>query len=264
MTWTPSTIRGTVLREKLASGATAIGTFLNLGSALSAEACAIAGYDWLLIDLEHGGGSESSVVGQIHAAAAHNVPVLVRVESLERMRSGRVLDLGANGIMFPQVTNVDDARRAVQNLRYFPRGQRGTANYNRLCGFGQHSEVLETTEEALLGIIQIETEGALADAELIAAIDGVDVLFVGPVDLTRSLGIAGRTSSPIFLRALDDVVKACVANGKTAGVIVNDPSDVGRFRALGFTFIAVGSDSSMLARTAALTMQMHDQDGETA
>lgn len=261
MTWTPSTIRGNRLREKLASGSTVVGTFLNLGSALAAEACAIAGYDWLLIDLEHGGGGESSVLGQIHAAAAHDVPVLVRVESLERMRAGRVLDLGANGIMFPQVAGAEDARRAVGNLRYFPRGQRGTANYNRLCGFGQHPEVLDNTEDAILGVIQIETEGALSEANEIAAIDGVDVLFVGPVDLTRSLGIAGQTSSPIFVQALDDVVNACATQGKAAGVIVNDPTQIERFRSLGFTFIAVGSDSSMLARTAAQTVHAHAQDG---
>ena len=114
-----------------------------MGSPVAAEAMAIAGFDWLLIDLEHGSRGEEGLLSQLLAAAVHDVPVIVRVETTDRIRTGRVLDLGANGIMFPRVDNGEQATRAASNLRYPPNGQRGVATYNRSCGFGSHPEVLE-------------------------------------------------------------------------------------------------------------------------
>src|SRR3712207_3176722 len=122
------------LRERLLGGDTLVGTFLNLGSPLAAEACAVAGLDWVLVDLEHGGGHEAALAGQLQAAQGAGAHALVRVESLERPRAGRALDLGAEGIMFPHVDSADEAREAVRRLRYPPAGDRGVATYNRAAG----------------------------------------------------------------------------------------------------------------------------------
>ena len=132
------------LSSRLASGDTLYGTFLGLGSALAAEACALAGFDWLLTDLEHGGGDESELLHQQLAADAHAVPMLVRVESTHRIRAGHALDLGAAGIMFPGIESAAQATRAIRHVYYPPDGDSGVATYNRAYGFGLHPERLET------------------------------------------------------------------------------------------------------------------------
>jgi len=124
------------LRDRLRAGEATLGTFLNLGSPLAAEACALAGFDWLLVDLEHGAGGEDALVGQLLAAAAHDVPVIVRVETAERIRAGRVLDSGAAGVMFPRLDTRAEVIEALAHLRFPPEGDRGVATYNRACGFG--------------------------------------------------------------------------------------------------------------------------------
>lgn len=238
------------LRERALAREILIGTFLNLGSPLAAEACALAGYDWLLVDLEHGGGGEESLLGQLLAADAHDIPVLVRVETPARIRTGKVLDLGAAGVMFPRIDTASEAEEAVRHLRYPPVGDRGVATYNRSCGFGQHPEALATTGAGLLGVVQMESVHALEEVEEIAAIPGVDVLFVGPRDLSHALGMPGRFDDPAFLSALARVSAVAASAGVAAGILAGDPRAVSRYIDLGYSFVALGSDSSMLATAA--------------
>jgi 2-keto-3-deoxy-L-rhamnonate aldolase RhmA len=243
------------LRARIRSSEPTVGTFVNLGSVLAAEACALAGFDWLVVDLEHGAGSEEALIGQVLAAGIHQVPVIVRVESAERIRSGRVLDLGAAGVMFPRLDSAAEVARAVGHLRYPPEGDRGVATYNRACGFGMQADALQTANEDVVGVVQIETVSALAQVEAIAEAAGVDVLFVGPVDLSHALGVPGIFDAPEFRAALTAVVRAAKSAGIPAGILARD-----RERALeciedGFTFVAIASDSALLgaaAREAAL------------
>jgi 4-hydroxy-2-oxoheptanedioate aldolase len=234
------------LPDRIRSGEPTVGTFLNLGSPLAAEACALAGFDWLLADLEHGAGGEAALVGQITAAAAHDVEVLVRVESDERIRCGRVLDLGAAGVMFPRLDSADQAADAIGHLRYPPAGDRGVATYNRACGFGVHAEALDTANERVLGIVQIETVTALDDAEAIADTPGVDVVFVGPADLSYALGVPRQLDAPEFQGALDRVLAAARNAGTAAGILAPNREVALRYHERGFTFLAVGSDSAFL------------------
>src|SRR6202042_3620646 len=117
--------------------------------------------DWLVVDLEHGAGSEEALIGQVLAAGIHRVPVIVRVESAERIRSGRVLDLGAAGVMFPRLDSADEVASDLRHLRYPPEGDRGVATYNRACGFGMRSSALETANDKVVGVVQIESVSAL-------------------------------------------------------------------------------------------------------
>src|SRR4029453_8962211 len=133
----------TDLSSRLGSGDTLYGTFLGLGSALAAEACALAGFDWLLTDLEHGGGAQTEILPQQLAADAHGVPMLVRVESTHRIRAGHALDLGAAGIMFPGIESTDQATQAIRHLLYPPDGDRGVDPYNRAYGCGLHAARLK-------------------------------------------------------------------------------------------------------------------------
>jgi len=246
----------TSLRDLVRSGDATRGTFLNLGSPGAAEVCALSGFDWLLVDLEHGAGGEEGLTGQLLAGAAHDVPVLVRVESPARIRVGHVLDLGVAGVMFPRLDTPDDVREAVRHLWYPPRGDRGIATYNRARQFGGDGRDNESVNDSLLGVVQIETAPALENVREIAAIPGVDVLFVGPSDLSMALGIPGQFDSPVLLEAFDRVIDAARSANIAPGILAVDPDRVEGLSSRGFTFIGVGSDASLL-RAAARSASKH-------
>lgn len=238
------------MRARLGAGETLIGAFANLGSALAVEALGVAGFDWVVIDLEHGGGHEADLVGQLHGAAAGGAHALVRVESLERSRAGRALDLGAEGIMFPRVDTPEEGRAAIAATRYPPAGDRGVATYNRACAFGTRPEAIEEAAGGMLGVVQIESPAAVAAAEAIAATDGVDVLFIGPGDLSHAMGIRGALGDPAFREAVARVVDAAEGAGKAAGILLGAADQVPAALADGFRMIGVGSDSSLLVQAA--------------
>jgi 2-keto-3-deoxy-L-rhamnonate aldolase RhmA len=238
------------LLDRVRSGEKTRGTFLNLGSGLAAEACALGGFDWLLVDLEHGAGGEDGLVGQVLAGAAHDVPVLARVESAERIRAGHVLDLGVAGVMFPRLDTPDEVAAALRHLWYPPEGDRGIATYNRARHFGADARSNEDVNREVLSVVQIETPSALEHVQAIAALNGVDVVFVGPADLSASLGIPGQLDSPTFIAALARVVEAAQASHVAAGILAGDVSRAAQFDELGFSFVGVGSDSSLLRSAA--------------
>jgi 2-dehydro-3-deoxyglucarate aldolase/4-hydroxy-2-oxoheptanedioate aldolase len=237
-------------RERVRGGEALLGTFLGLGSALAAEACALGGFEWLLVDLEHGGGSEGALVGQLLAAATHDVPVVVRVETGSRIRIGRALDLGAAGVMLPRLDSAEEVAMTVQYAYYPPEGERGVATYNRACDFGLRPEALDLANDQVVTLVQIETRPALEQIEAIARIRGVDVLFVGPRDLTHALGVPGQTDAPEFQNALRQVVVAARAAGVAPGILASSEQQARRYAEEGFTFIGVGSDASLLANAA--------------
>jgi 2-dehydro-3-deoxyglucarate aldolase/4-hydroxy-2-oxoheptanedioate aldolase len=235
-------------RDRTLAGDTLFGLFLDLASPASAELCAHVGYDWLLVDLEHGASTEADLLGLLHSVEIGGSTPLVRPQSGERIRIGRALDLGARGIMVPRLDSADQAREAVTCLRYPPDGIRGVATRVRGAGLGvvSHADIRRLNER-VVGIIQIESVGGLRDADAIAAIDGVDVLFVGPADLSHSLGIPGQFQHPDYLAALESVVAACRAHGKAPGILVYDTAVVPRHLELGFTFVGIGADGAFVA-----------------
>jgi 4-hydroxy-2-oxoheptanedioate aldolase len=249
----------TNIRERLNRGETLAGCFLSLGSALTAEIAGLAGFDWVLIDLEHGAGCEREALGQMQALGGSGCGVVVRVESHERQRIHRVLDMGADGIMAPRVDSVEDAERVVSAMRYPPEGVRGVAQMIRASGFGaEFASYAAATGSTLLGVIQIESLESLACVEQIASTPGVDVLFVGPSDLSQSMGILGQFDAPQFAAALERVAGAAETAGKAAGILIRTPEEYPRYRALGYRFIACGSDASFLnagARRVAVSLR---------
>jgi 2-keto-3-deoxy-L-rhamnonate aldolase RhmA len=239
------------LKSRLRAGETLFGAFAGLGSPIATEILARAGFDWLILDLEHGAGTESELLANLHAMGATRTAALVRAQSGERLRVGRALDLGAHGIMVPRVDIAEGAREAVSYMRYPPEGTRGLALSTRGAGLGErpHADV-RAINAWILGIIQIESPSAVEAAPEIAAIDGVDVLFVGPTDLSHSLGVPGRFDDSIYLRALERVSTAAQGAGKASGILLRDSSAVPSHRELGFRFIGIGSDGAYIAAGA--------------
>ena len=190
----------------------------------------------MLVDLEHGAGTEADLIPTLQAVGGR-CPVLVRVESGERSRVQRALDAGADGVMVPRLESAEEARSAIGHLRYAPQGDRGVAYMNRAAGWSSAG-----AERDLLCAIQVETAGAVQDARGIAAIDGVDVLFVGPNDLSVALGTKDLP--------LEEIVEAASSEGKAAGIFTGSRADAERALERGFRFVGVASDSFFLAEAA--------------
>ena len=229
-------------RKRLASQVCA-GTFLNLGSATAVEIAAETGFDWLLLDLEHGSGSAADLRAQLLACRGSTASPVVRIRSVDPDTVKFVLDSGAAGIMFPYVSSIDEARKAVSSMKYPPVGERGVAGAIRATDYGRSwPEYFAEANENTLVVVQIETPEAVAAAPEIAALDGVDVLFVGPLDLSVNLGCPGDFSPPEFVDALHKVVAACEQHGKSPGILTK-PGFEQQHLELGFRFVAIGSDS---------------------
>jgi 4-hydroxy-2-oxoheptanedioate aldolase len=236
------------IRDRLGRNELLLGAFLQLGSPVAGEIAARCGLDWALIDLEHGSGTEADLVPQLHALGTVGTPAIVRVESLTRLRIGRALDLGAQGIMVPQLNDLDAAREFVRFIRYPPLGVRGVALSARGAGYGaaSHADV-GRLGESVTAIVQIETESGLSNASHIASVDGVDVLFVGPSDLSHALGVPGNFEHKTYATALEAIADAARSHGKALGVHIPGPSEFERYYSLGSRFISVGTDASALA-----------------
>lgn len=219
------------------------GTFLNLGSATAVEVASKVGFDWLLIDLEHGNGTLADLRAMLMACHGTSASPIVRIPSVDANTVKFVMDSGAAGIMFPFVNSVADAERAVQFMKYPPMGSRGVAGVIRATNYGADwKQYFSEANDNGLVVAQIETADAVEAANDIAAIAGVDVLFVGPLDLSVSLGCPGDFTPTHFVEALKKVIAACHKHGKTAGIL-SRPEHVRQHRELGFRFLALGSDA---------------------
>jgi 4-hydroxy-2-oxoheptanedioate aldolase len=230
-------------RARVHAGDLVAGTWVNLGSPITAEMAGLAGFDWVLLDHEHGPGSDVTIMQQLQAVASTPAAGLVRIAANELPRFKRVLDAGAHGVMVPYVSTAAEAKAAVSGMRYPPTGARGVAKLTRATAFGaDFDEYFAHAHEWLVTIPQIETPEAVANAAEIAAVDGVDVLFVGPMDLTTSLGIPGKYEHPRCVEALTTVAAAARTAAKAAGILLLNPDHLPMCRELGYTFIALGSD----------------------
>ncbi|MEI7742643.1 MAG: aldolase/citrate lyase family protein [Chloroflexota bacterium] len=236
------------LRTRVLAGEAAFGLILDFGSIAAAEIVARAGFDWVIVDLEHGMATETEVLGQLAAIQATDCAALVRVISGERMRVGRVLDLGADGLMIPRLETVAEVAETVSWMRYPPAGIRGIAAITRGAGYATvgHPDI-HRINERILGVFQVESPVAVAAADELAAIDGVDVLFVGPADLSHAMGIPGQFAHPEFVAALDRVAAAAAAHGKVAGILLSGTAEVAAYLARGYRFLGIGSDVSLVA-----------------
>ncbi|HEY4827349.1 MAG TPA: aldolase/citrate lyase family protein [Solirubrobacteraceae bacterium] len=235
-------------RARVKAGEPVVGAFVNLGSALTAEIMAIAGYDWLVFDLEHGAGDEPALLSQLQAVSHTGVGALVRVEGVDSARVLHALDLGADGVLVPRVRSAEEAAVCVGFCQYA--GSRGVARYNRSWHWGLVSRTNDDADAEVVCAVQIETAEALADVRAIAAVDGVDVLFVGPADLAQSLGLRCPPDDPRLLERVAPVAAAAREYGKAAGMLVGTIAQARAYRDLGFSFLGCGSDGSLLAVTA--------------
>jgi 4-hydroxy-2-oxoheptanedioate aldolase len=252
------------IKEKLSAGEAVHGCWLNSGSAINAEIVGKAGFDWVLLDLEHGIGTENNLINQLQALSGSETVRIVRVEALVRQRVSRVLELGAEGVLFPQIQNSEEAGQAISFMRYPPYGVRGMANMVRATDFG-HSfkEYYEGYKDNVLGIIQIETLESLNHLDAIANIDGVDVLFVGPADMSLALGVFQQWDHPRYIETLEKVRDAARKAGKATGTLLRKKDEYEKYYKLGYRFIGCGSDSVFVFQGALdMVRELNDRNAK--
>lgn len=226
------------------------GSFLNLASPATVEIAGFSGLDWVLIDCEHGPGGYETMAHQVRAAGVTPAAPIVRIAANDTPSFKRVLDVGAAGVMVPWIKNAEDAANAVLAMRYPPQGVRGVAGSPRAASYGLNAdEYLREANDLLLTVIQIERSEAVDDIDAIAAIDGVDVLFIGPMDLSVSLGHPKQWDHPKQREAYRKVADAAKNAGKAAGILLAGPDqidDMAELIEMGYTFIAAGSDGALV------------------
>ncbi|MFR8277416.1 MAG: aldolase/citrate lyase family protein, partial [Desulfovibrio fairfieldensis] len=216
------------------------------------EIVAGAGYDWMLLDVEHAPGSPATLLPQLQAAAAFPAVPVVRLPMSDRVWCKWALDLGASGIMFPNIDNAAQAEEAVSFMQYPPCGVRGVGQAVRASDYGREfRRYAACAQRELLGVMQIESPEAVGQCSAIAAVRGVDVLFVEPVDLGVSMEMPENFADPRFMAALRGIADAARGRGKAAGILLPTPDLAPAVREMGYTFISVGSDAALLAQALA-------------
>lgn len=235
-------------KRALREGRQQIGLWCSLPGSYVAEAVAGSGYDWLLFDTEHSPGDPLTVLAQLQAVAPYDVSAVVRPASNDTVLIKRFLDLGAQTLLIPYVQNAEEARAAVAAMRYAPDGVRGVSGLTRATRFGRIPGYGKRAAEQLCLLVQIETREALDQLEAIAAVQGVDGVFIGPADLAASLGHVGEPGHPDVVAAVEDAIRRLRAAGKPAGILTPDTRFAKRCIEIGTLFTAVAIDAGILAR----------------
>ncbi len=235
-------------KAKLQAGALLTGLWSTSCSNIVAEIIGDSGFDWILIDTEHTPNETPSVVAQMQALATSASSVIVRPAWNDTVLIKRLLDIGVQSLLVPFVQNADEARAAVAATRYPPHGVRGVTGAGRAAKFGRIKDYLHTAADEIAVIVQIETSEALAKIADIAAVEGVDAVFIGPSDLSASMGHLGNPGHEEVQAAIKQGLATLTAMGKPAGILAFNPEVARRYIEWGANFVAVGSDLGVLLK----------------
>lgn len=242
-----------------------VGLWLSLANPYTAELCATAGFDWLLIDGEHSPNDVRSILAQLQAVAPYRGHPIVRAVVGDVALIKQLLDIGAQTLLVPMVDTAAQAKQLVAATRYPPEGIRGDGSaIARASRWGLRPDYVERANDEVCLLVQAETRLALENLEAICAVDGVDGVFVGPADLATSLGHRNDSSHPDVQAAIDAALRRIIASGKAAGILTSDPVQAKRYFDMGCTFVAAGLDVRLLAGASrALRAQFPGGEGQT-
>lgn len=232
-----------------------IGTWIMSGSALVAEALGCAGFDWGVVDMEHSPLDLGDVVHMLQAIGNTKMVPVVRVPWNDAVVVKRVLDAGATTVLFPFVQRAEEAAAAVAATRYPPQGIRGMAGMSRATRFGTRSDYVRQANSEIGVIVQLETAEALDRIDEIAAVPGVQALFVGPSDLAASMGLIGQPLHPSVMERMARAADRAAALGKPIGTLAMNATALVQYRALGYGFVALGADLGLLMQGSQAALQ---------
>lgn len=230
-------------KTAIRQGKPQIGLWLDMGEAIAAEIAGTAGFDWLVIDGEHGPNDLRSIIEQLRALATSPAEPVVRVPVGESWIIKQLLDAGARTLLVPMVDSAAQAKELVAAMHYPPRGIRGMgAVVARASGFNSIADYNQTASDGVCLLIQAETRAAIADLDNILAVDGIDGVFIGPADLAADMGYLGRIDEPEVQETIEAAIRKIVAAGKAAGILTFNETYNKRYLELGASFVAVGAD----------------------
>lgn len=238
-------------KQALAEPGARIGLWLGLADPYAAELCATAGFDWLLIDGEHGPNDLRSMLGALQAVAPYAAHPVLRIPQGDTTLIKQVLEIGATTLLVPMVESAAQARDLVRATRYPPQGVRGVGSgLARSSRWSAYADYLHEANDRIALLVQVETATALAQVDEIAAVDGVDGVFIGPSDLSASMGHLGNPGHPEVRRAIEAAIARILAAGKAPGILAVDEAFARHCIDLGARFVAVGVEATLLARAA--------------
>jgi 4-hydroxy-2-oxoheptanedioate aldolase len=237
-------------KHAIAAGELQIGLWCSLCSNIAVDVVRDCGFDWLLIDTEHSPNEIPNVLSQLQACEAGAATPIVRPAWNDIVIIKRCLDIGVQTLLVPYVQNPAEAKRAVEAVRYPTTGLRGVAVASRASRYGRVADYLKKANSEICLLVQVETRSAMDELEAIAAVEGIDGVFIGPSDLSASLGHIGNPAHPEVQKALETCVRRLKAVGTPAGILSGNEEEVRRYIAWGYTFVAVGSDVGLLGRGA--------------
>lgn len=235
-------------KRKLLARTRQIGLWAALGSSICTELCAAADFDWLLIDAEHGVNDVATVLAQLQAAAAYRTQAVVRLPSDEAALIKRYLDIGAQTLMIPMVESGAEAQMLADAVAYAPVGIRGLATMTRAARWSRMPDYVATAREHICMIAQIESVAGIENLDAIAAVDGIDSLFVGPADLAASMGYPGQAGHPAVVAEIWRSLERITAANKPAGIFTVDEALARECLSRGYAYAAVGADAILLSR----------------
>jgi 4-hydroxy-2-oxoheptanedioate aldolase len=247
----PGVLQPNALKAALRERRPQIGLWSSLCSNVCAEILAGSGFDWILIDTEHAPNDVQDVLSQLQAMNGGTAEPVVRVAWNDAVLIKRLLDLGARSLLVPFVQTAEEARKAVAATRYPPQGIRGVSVTPRANRYGRVPGYHRKAHEEICVLVQVETRATVDEIAAIAAVDGVDGIFIGPNDLAADLGHLMDTRHPEVMATIAAAFDRIRAGGKPAGILTGDTEEAARFLEDGFTFVAVGSDLGLLAQGAA-------------
>ena len=243
---TPYTAFPNRFRQDLVAGKRLIGCWCSLGSPITTEVLGVAGFDWILLDAEHAPNDVLSLIPQLMALKDSASAPVVRPSSNGVVEIKRLLDAGFHNFLVPYIESADEARRAVAATRYPPAGVRGVSVSQRSNRYGSVADYFKVVNHNIAVMLQIESRAGVAAATEIAAVDGVDGLFIGPSDLAAGYGHLGNPTHPEVQAAMVAVFAAAKATGKPVGILSPVEADARRYLEMGASYVAVGSDLGVL------------------
>ncbi len=232
-----------IFRDNLKNGKCVYGPFMKTGDPMFVEAAGLAGFDFIILDTEHGPVSIENQQNNIRAAEARDTVPIIRLKDKEENTIGRALDIGAYGIQVPQIKTADEARDVVKYAKFYPYGMRGVCRFVRAADYSDihRNEFFESSKDVLI-ILQLEGIDAIKNLDEILTVEGVDILFIGPYDLSQSLGLPGQVNHPKVVEAMKAIVEKASAAGKTIGCFVDTPDDLKMWRELGLQYLSYSVD----------------------
>jgi 2-dehydro-3-deoxyglucarate aldolase len=246
MTMVPYVSMPNSFRRDLCAGKTMIGCWASLASNITTEILGYAGFDWLLIDGEHAPNDWQTFIGQLQALKDSSSAPVVRPQWAEPVILKRLLDIGFFNFLMPYIESAEQARVVVAATRYPPQGTRGVGIVHRSIRYGYVPDYFSRINEDICVTVQIESQEGVRHVDAIAAVEGVDALFIGPSDLSAAYGHLGQATHPDVVNAIERIVAAGKAHGKPVGILASVEKDARRYLEMGMTYVAVGGDVGLL------------------